>query len=65
MFIFFRPLFTEIYSFNQPNNCDTSGEINMEICIIGKSRKLNSYKTVSQFSTEPVFKCFFYYDKIQ
>ena len=32
---------------------ELSGEINMEICIIGKTKNINSEKTVSQFSLKP------------
>ena len=44
------PQFTWGYAFILPKNCELSGEIKMEICIIGKTRKIDSYKTVSQFT---------------
>ena len=36
---FVRPLFTEGYYFILPQNCELSGEINLEIYIIEKSKK--------------------------
>ena len=39
--------------FNLAKNCELYGEIDMEIYIIEKSKKIISEKTVSQFSLKP------------
>ena len=49
------PIYLEFFLFGQKNR-ELSGEINMEMCNISKSKKINSEKTISQFSLKPFKK---------
>ena len=53
--IFLKPLLIKDV-FCLAKNSEISGEINVEMYIIEKSKKINSDKTVSPFSLKPVFK---------
>ena len=42
-----KTLFTPGYCSIAPQNCELSGEINVKMCIIEKSKKIHSKKTLS------------------
>ena len=52
--LFCKPLFIQGYCFIQPQKRELSVEINMEMCIIEKSKKINSEEPVSRFSLKPL-----------
>ena len=50
---FVKPLFILGYYFIYPQNREFPGEINVEMCIIEKTKKIHSEKAVSWFSLKP------------
>ena len=44
--IYVKPLFTYGYHFSDPKNRDLSVEIDVQMCIIGKSKNIHSKKTI-------------------